>query len=231
VLGIWAHPDDETYLAGGLFAALRDAGLRVACATATRGEAADPSATEDERVALAARRTQELEVALSILGVDEHHWLDHPDGGCAEVDPVTPARQLARIIEEVRPDTVLAFGPDGYTGHPDHRAVSAWADRALALTAAVGMSPLLLHPVAPEDPVDRALDEDFGVFELGRPRVCRDEEIWLRLPLQGAILDRKIEALLAQESQTAALVAAVGIERFRAWVAVERWTPPETGRQ
>ncbi len=26
VLSIWAHPDDETYLTGGLSAALRDAG-------------------------------------------------------------------------------------------------------------------------------------------------------------------------------------------------------------
>ena len=36
---VWAHPDDETYLAGGLSAALTDAGQRVVCVTATRGEA------------------------------------------------------------------------------------------------------------------------------------------------------------------------------------------------
>ena len=29
VLTVWAHPDDETYLAGGLLAALADAGHRV----------------------------------------------------------------------------------------------------------------------------------------------------------------------------------------------------------
>ena len=38
LLGIWAHPDDETYLAAGLMAqAVRD-GRRVVCVTATRGE-------------------------------------------------------------------------------------------------------------------------------------------------------------------------------------------------
>ena len=39
VMTIWAHPDDETYLVGGLAAALTDAGHRVVCVTATRGEA------------------------------------------------------------------------------------------------------------------------------------------------------------------------------------------------
>lgn len=229
VLGVWAHPDDETYLAGGLLAALRDAGLRVVCVTATRGEAADPTATAGERIALAALRTRELEAALTILGVEEHHWLDQPDGGCAGLDPTWPVRHLARIIEDVDPDTVLTFGPDGFTGHPDHRTVSAWTDSAVALAAAAGVAPRVLHPVVPEHPADPALDEDFGVFELGRPRVCADDQIWLRLPLQGAALDRKVEALLAQRSQTAGLVDAVGIERFRAWVATEHWSPPEVG--
>src|SRR5439155_874799 len=38
ILGVWAHPDDETYLTAGLMAqAVRD-GRRVTCVTATRGE-------------------------------------------------------------------------------------------------------------------------------------------------------------------------------------------------
>jgi LmbE family N-acetylglucosaminyl deacetylase len=38
VLGIWAHPDDETFLSAGLMAAAREADKRVVCATATLGE-------------------------------------------------------------------------------------------------------------------------------------------------------------------------------------------------
>ena len=38
ILGIWAHPDDEAYLSGGLMALARDNGQRVVCVTATRGE-------------------------------------------------------------------------------------------------------------------------------------------------------------------------------------------------
>ena len=42
ILGVWAHPDDEAYLSGGLMAMARDAGARVVCVTATRGELGTP---------------------------------------------------------------------------------------------------------------------------------------------------------------------------------------------
>ncbi|WP_243057642.1 PIG-L deacetylase family protein [Nocardioides sp. SR21] len=226
VLTVWAHPDDETYLVGGLTAALRDSGNRVVCVTATRGEAADPDATPGERAALARRRTAELEDALAVLGVAEHHWLDHADGHCAEDDPVGAAEKLRCLVDEVRPDTVITFGPDGFTGHPDHRAVSRWVDLALRGDA----GPRLLHAVMVEPAVDPELDSDFGVFELGRPRICSVDELAVHLPLSGHLLDRKVAALLLQESQTAGLVSAVGIERFRAWVATEYLAEPrQTG--
>ena len=38
ILGVWAHPDDETYLCAGLMASAARAGSRVVCVTATRGE-------------------------------------------------------------------------------------------------------------------------------------------------------------------------------------------------
>ena len=220
VLVVWAHPDDETYLVGGLSAALTDAGQRVVCVTATRGEAggADPD--------LADIRTAELETALALLGVGEHHWLDYPDGGCASVADHEAAARLRTIVEEVRPDTVVTFGPDGYTGHPDHQAVSRWVDLALADRGPDRGGVRVLHAVAREHPVDPGLDEDYGVFELGRPRVCADADLAVLLPLDGALLDRKVAALLAQESQTAGLVAAVGLARFRAWVATEALAEP-----
>jgi LmbE family N-acetylglucosaminyl deacetylase len=218
VLMVWAHPDDETYLAGGLSAALTDAGQRVVCVTATRGEA---GGTTD---GLAAIRTAELEAALDVLGVAEHHWLDYPDGGCASVDAQRAAARIRALVDEVGPDTVVTFGPDGFTGHPDHQAVSRWVD--LALQSPPRPQVRLLHAVAREHPADPGLDEDYGVFELGRPRVCTDGEIDVLVPLDEAQLDRKVRALLLQESQTAGLVSAVGLPRFRAWVATEALAAP-----
>ena len=220
VLMVWAHPDDETYLVGGLSAALTDTGRRVVCVTATRGEAGGTAE------GLAEIRTAELEAALDLLGVEEHHWLDYADGACASVDDDEAASRIRALVDDVRPETVVTFGPDGFTGHPDHQAVSRWVDLALNHHAAGDHGVRLLHAVAREHRVDPGLDEDYGVFELGRPRVCADDELAVLLPLEGALLDRKVAALLAQESQTAGLVAAVGLPRFRAWVATEALAEP-----
>ncbi|MFZ0141381.1 MAG: PIG-L family deacetylase [Aeromicrobium sp.] len=213
VLMVWAHPDDETYLAGGVSALLTDAGQRVVCITATRGEAGG-----DGQV-----RTVELEQALGALGVTEHHWLDYPDGGCAAVDADEAVTRIRSIVEDVQPDTVLTFGPDGITGHPDHQTVSAWVDGALT-----GRDTRLMHAVEREERVDRELDEEFGVYELGPPRMLPDDEIDLLLRPEGVLLDRKISALLLQKSQTGGLVDAVGIERFSAWAADEAFALPVT---
>ncbi len=166
VLTVWAHPDDEAYLAGGLLAALRDAGHRVVCVTATRGEAADPAADAAERAALAAVRTRELEAALGVLGVTEHHWLDLPDGGLAGVDPAGPATGSSALVDEVRPDTVVTFGPDGFTGHTDHRAVSHWTDLGVARST-YGAQARLLHAVTQEHLIDHELVESSTINALG----------------------------------------------------------------
>ena len=53
IVSVWAHPDDEAYLCGGLMATAADAGLRVVCVTATRGElgVTDPVRWPPERMA------------------------------------------------------------------------------------------------------------------------------------------------------------------------------------
>src|SRR3712207_348704 len=112
---VWAHPDDETYLSGGVSAALADQGVRVVAVTATRGEAGGPGTTDDERAQTALNRTRELEAALRILGVREHVWLGYEDGGCEAADPEPAVARLAELCEEVAPETVLTFGPDGFT--------------------------------------------------------------------------------------------------------------------
>jgi LmbE family N-acetylglucosaminyl deacetylase len=221
---VWAHPDDETYLSGGTAAALVDLGHRVVAVTATRGDAGAEDTTPAGRAATAELRTAELEEALRVLGVTEHHWLGYEDGRCADADPAPGVRRLAELLDDVRPDTVLTFGPDGFTGHPDHQAVSGWVDLALARSAA---TPRLLHAVATEqDRVDPELDEDYGVFELGQPRTVEPAELALRLALDPASLRRKVTALQAQASQTAELIEAVGLDRFSAWVAVEAFADP-----
>src|SRR5436190_24163369 len=102
ILGIWGHPDDEAWLAAGLMMRAVDAGHRVVCVTATRGEAGFPDddpRTFDERTAV---REAELRASLDIMGVTEHRWLDYGDGLCSGVDDAEATARIAEIIRDVR---------------------------------------------------------------------------------------------------------------------------------
>jgi LmbE family N-acetylglucosaminyl deacetylase len=221
VLGVWAHPDDEAYLSGGLMALAAGSGQRVVCVTATRGELGtpDPGTWPPDR--LAAERTAELARCLAVLGVTEHHWLGYRDGGCADVPLPDAVGRLCDVIDAVRPDTVLTFGPDGITGHSDHRTVSAWTTAAFDRAAPRGAR--LLYSAVPEWRVPRwkALDDSLGVYLPGYPVTTPPGSLAVELVLPPDVLTRKVRALTAQATQTAGLVAAMGLDRYTAWVADE----------
>jgi LmbE family N-acetylglucosaminyl deacetylase len=233
VLGVWAHPDDEAYLSAGLIAAAAAAGQRVVVVTATRGEHGtdDPDRWPPARLVRA--RSREIVDCLAALHPTiEHRFLGDASGRChldgaLVADPGDDVvAELAAIIAEVDPDTVLTFGPDGITGHRDHRAVSAWTDRALQR---VPTTPRLLHAAVTETWVRR-----FGEFvepmdDAGDAFVpCPDAELAVDLELDGEVLDRKVAALRAQATQTAALEAATGSERYRDSLAGEYFRPAAT---
>jgi LmbE family N-acetylglucosaminyl deacetylase len=221
ILGIWAHPDDEVYLSGGLMATARDAEQRVVCVTATRGEhgTADPEAWPPER--LAALREDEHRLSLRLLGVHESRFLGIEDGRCV-AEPVLPVvRRLAAIIEEVRPDTILTFGPDGLTGHQDHQTVSHWATAARAL-AAPGADLLYATTTAEHADMWQDLHRRLEVFLVpGLPLRRGPDALALDLRLDDDLADRKYAALRAQASQTAGPIGRVGARRFRDWCATE----------
>lgn len=226
IVGVWAHPDDEAYLSGGLMAAAVDAGARVVCITATRGEwgTSDHEAWPPKR--LAALRETERVASLTVLGVTEHVQLGYPDGGCAEVPTDDAVGRLAEVIADVRPDTVLTFGPDGMTGHVDHRTVSGWTTAAVARSTAP-REPRLLYAAKAEGWGDRfqSLHRALRVFSPGLPRRVAPGDVAFDLVLPDDLLDRKVAALMAQTSQVAPLVEAVGVDLFRAWVANECFRP------
>jgi len=224
VLGVWAHPDDEAYLSGGLMALARDAGSRVVCVTATRGELGTPEADAWPPQRLAAERTVELARCLEILGVTEHHWLGYRDGECPRIEPADAVGRLSELIERVRPDTVLTFGPDGITGHPDHQTVSAWTTKAFDRAAPRGAR--LLYAALPEPHMRRwrGLGEELGIYLPGYPVVTPAERLAIDLELDPHTAARKVRALAAQATQTSGLIASIGVERYTAWVGVESFT-------
>lgn len=230
VLTVWAHPDDETYLAGGLMAATSSVGQRVACVIATAGERGTSDPTRDPPAALATRRRRELQQAMAKLGVHEHVIFGAPDGGCAELKDDAPIVSLVRCIEHFAPDTVVTFGPDGITGHPDHRTVSRWVDLAIAATD--HPTPRLLHATMTPEFVDEFADVDemLGVYvDLdGGPATTARDALGAELVLGPYLLARKLAALRAHASQTDVVFDLLGMQRMADWVRVETFVDPNT---
>jgi LmbE family N-acetylglucosaminyl deacetylase len=198
----------------------RAADSRVVCATATRGELGVTDPIRWPPAQLSAIREAELAACLQALGVTEHRWLGYPDGGCADVNLDEAADQIAKIIHEIAPDTILTFAPDGQTGHPDHIAVHHWTVEAVRRTG-IGT----LHVVAnTQEWLDDNLPQwiELGAI-VGDPPVAWTGPLSIDVALSGDLLDRKYSALAAQASQTQALRAIVGDERYREIISVERF--------
>lgn len=228
VLGIWAHPDDEAFLAAGVMASAVASGSRVVSVSATRGELGAPDAASCPPEYLAGIREQELAASLGVLGVEEHRFLGFVDGTCHAISPILGVGLVARLIREVRPDTILTFGPEGMTGHADHQAVSRWVTRAWAANGAPGC---LLYATTPPGFGERFADlhERFNVFEV-EPPVAPYEDLALHMRLDGELLDRKTDALMAHASQLGPLAMAVGEDTLREWWAEESFVDAGYGQ-
>jgi N-acetyl-1-D-myo-inositol-2-amino-2-deoxy-alpha-D-glucopyranoside deacetylase len=124
VLGIFAHPDDESLACGGTLARLSDAGARVVliCASSgRRGSVSDPALVPDGD--LGRVRTAELREAAAVLGIADVVVLDHPDGNLRWADVPEFHAEILSAIDTYRPDAVITFAEDGLYWHFDHVAV------------------------------------------------------------------------------------------------------------
>lgn len=214
IVGVWAHPDDEAYLSTGIMRLALENGQRVVCVTATRGElgTSDPFTWPPDR--LAATRSAELAASLAAIahGLDhhiEHHWLDHRDGGCAEIRPEVGAAQIGHVLDRVAPDTVMTFDQGGLTGHTDHRAVAEWT------TLATGDRPGIrqLDAVVPQSYVDY-FDGRFDLGPLfydGYPKPVDDAALDLDLVLGDELWHVKDRALRAQATQADEVIEMLGL--------------------
>jgi LmbE family N-acetylglucosaminyl deacetylase len=124
VVAIFAHPDDERVI-GPLLSRLAREGRETHLVIATDGS---KGVTDFARIPagaeLAAARTKEANCAATRLGVRQLHLVGLTDGGLASFDALGKLRSsLAAIIDSLKPAAIITFGPEGGTGHPDHRLV------------------------------------------------------------------------------------------------------------
>lgn len=136
LLLLLAHPDDESFLAGGTVACLAAEGRPAGLVCATRGQAGSlgdpPLAT---RNTIAQVREGELRDACAVLGLDLVALLDYDDRRLGEADPEAIRRTLVGHLRREQPRVVVTFDPNGVTRHPDHIAISRFALDAVTAAA------------------------------------------------------------------------------------------------
>ena len=128
VMGVFAHPDDAEFFAGGTFAKWAADGADITFVLATSGDkgSADPEMTSEK---LAAIREEETKKAAKALGVNDVVFLRYIDG---ELFPnLDLRRDITRMIRIKKPDVIVTLDPTrfwygtGGINHPDHRAIGA----------------------------------------------------------------------------------------------------------
>lgn len=234
LLGIFAHPDDESLACGTLLAALAERGARTALLCLTRGEAGPGGPPDDNGERLAAIRSEELRQAAKVLGVGDVKILEHEDGMLPFIEPNVLERDIAAVIRRVQPDVVVTFDRDGLYWHPDHLAVH---ERVTAVVAAMGeTAPALWYVSMPKGAVralaaatpHTALAPLCGVSDL--------EAVGVLAPTPTVVFSDeraagyKVGALLCHRSQTAgSSLAFVDTRDAARLLAAEHYRRAEVG--
>lgn len=210
---VFAHPDDETYGAGATVALGVAGGLEPTTVLATSGGdgmIADPSLAT--RAGLTQVREAESLCAAKALGISGsgYHFLRFPDGGLAGVPREKLVGAIAEILEEVRPQVVVTFGPDGITGHGDHVTVGTACTEAFhrvrEAAPGLGFDRLLLNAI-PQADLDafgemlreRGMDPP-DPAEPFQPRGVPDETVAVRVDGRS-VFRKKLEALRCHRTQ------------------------------
>ena len=161
LLLVHAHPDDESINNGATMAAYVARGAQVTLVTCTRGEEGEILVPElahlasDKDDGLGAHREIELAAAMKELGVTDFRFLGSPEKSWRDSGMVgTPqnsrpdvfwncdldeaARELEKVIHEIKPHVLITYDENGGYGHPDHIKAHQVAMRAAELAGENG---------------------------------------------------------------------------------------------
>ncbi len=199
ILVLTPHPDDEAYAFGGLIPLATDAGWTcvVECATAgEKGKRHDGGDTARENVGRV--RLEELAESCAILGAGPPRCWGLPDGELREQAP--PVDRIRELVAEHEPVLVLALGPDGAYGHPDHIALYRWVVEAWE---GLDPAPVLLFAAFPKGLFIPQWEKCLGM--MGDPPKPSRGEIGTDTPQLSIrieeVAQRKLAAIAAHRSQ------------------------------
>ncbi len=215
VLAIAAHPDDIDFGLGGTIAHLTAGGSEVVYCVVTDGDAGgfDPDVPRSEIPAI---RRAEQRAAAEVLGAADVMFLGYRDGELTVSHGLR--RDIARVIRKVRPDVAVVQSPVRnidrmYASHPDHIAAGEAGMQAI-------------YPDARNPFAHPTLLQDEGLEEWAVPQtwiVGYPEPTWFRDITD--VLDRKVAALRAHESQTAHMDIEAGLREWGGAMALAGGLP------
>jgi LmbE family N-acetylglucosaminyl deacetylase len=223
ILAVFAHPDDERVI-GPLLSRLAREGRETHLVIATDGS---QGVTDFAKIpagdSLTAVRVKESTCAANRLGVKHLHLLGFPDGGLASFDVLAKLRpRLAAIIDSVNPAAIITFGPEGGTGHPDHRLVGDVVSQIIQGNARYAKIDLLyaslpserLRTAPPAEPTVNGMTESL---------------LTVRVPFEPQDLAAGRDEFACHQSQyTPAQMAKVNAYLAHAWDG-KVWLRPFTG--
>lgn len=207
IMGIWAHPDDESWSSAGIMATARENGQDVMVLSATRGDAGK---TADEanwpQNQLHRIREEEFKKALEATNVQHGILLDYKDGALPHASATTAVDEIRQHISLFQPDTILTFEEHGITGHGDHRTISQWARQATrASNKRITVYGVVETQEGYEDTGKKA-DDLFNVyFAIDKPVLYKRNDVDICYELPDDIKAKKRAALLAHASQTSGM--------------------------
>lgn len=144
ILGVFAHPDDETGMAATLARYALGEKVRIAHVYCTRGEGGGNMVGTHLGPALGILRETELRGCLRELGIHQVHFLDKADFAYTESLRITLEQwgneetlgRLVRLVRALRPEVIVTMNPAPVPGqHGNHQAAGVFAIEAFDLAA------------------------------------------------------------------------------------------------
>lgn len=185
LLAIFAHPDDESFVAGGLFQIAKEHGFKTQLICLTKGEGGISGLKRED---LKKIRASEFKKAVEILRIDESFQWSYPDVNLR----LTKSRWIPKVkqfLYREKPNIVITFDHSGITGHPDH-IVSC--HEILKLVKKMKAKPLLLWRV-PDEQERHYFKENKALSFASKPNFKLDVGINKSI--------KKIKAIYAHKSQ------------------------------
>jgi len=195
LLAVFAHPDDEAFRCGGTLALLARGGVRVHLLTFTPGQAGscgDPPLCTPEELGVV--RTDELHCSCRALGIEDLEILDYEDGELSNVHHEEGVAHITARIHSIRPQALLTWPSTGLSGHPDHIAVSQWAEDALqtAINSGIDSLSAMYYLAFPQ-----SLARDLGLHHL---HSVPAEEVTMTVDVRD-VWEQKMTAIACHRTQ------------------------------